>query len=117
VEERTKAKIRGPREPELRHIRTLERRLAHLDGRLQRASGEDGRLTGSATYDAQERDALRVALSLMALFLEEQSGQSYSTSFLLEEAAEALSKGITTLEHSDLVKTLKERARLLEELG
>lgn len=91
--------------------------MAHLDGRLQRASGEDGRVSGSATYDAQERDALRVALKLMALFREQESGQSYSTSFLLEEASEALTKGITTLEHSELVKQLKERARLLEELG
>lgn len=104
------------RAPENRHVRTLERRLAHLDARLQKMAGE-GPPKPTATWDAQEADALRVALRTMGLYRAEQQGNEYSTSFLLEEAREALDKGMTTLERSELVRRLRERARLLEDLG
>lgn len=104
------------RAPENRHIRTLERRLAHLDARLQKASGE-GPIKPTNTWDAQEADALRVALRTLQLYRAEHQGNEYSTAFLLEEAREALDNGITTLERSELVRRLRERARLLDDLG
>jgi len=109
--------------PEKKHLKTLERRIAHLEGRLDERRERQGMVSGSATFEASELAALRVAVSLVRQYRGElaDEGGSYTTPFLLEEAAAALesaqSLGGHVLPARTLVKELRERARLLEELA
>lgn len=105
--------------PERRHLKTLERRIAHLEARVEQRKEHEGEVRGSATYEASELAALKVALKVMQLYRDEAVQDAYTTSFLLEEAAQAVEQtgeGGHVLGGADLVEELRERAVLLDEL-
>lgn len=94
-----------------RHVRALERRIAHLGDRTRRTRGD-----GALAYDLAELSMLHVARELFRLHLAQQHGNAYTTAFLLEEAAAHLEQNNPTLRVEELVVELRTRARLLAEL-
>lgn len=88
------------------HYRTLESRIEYLE-KLVRRRPRNG-------FEAAELAMLLVARALFRRALEEQTGNAYTTSFLLEEAASHLERESPTLRVEELVLALRERARLLD---
>lgn len=111
--------------PERKHLRSLERRIAHLEGRLTERKDKEGVLQGSATYEAAELAALHVALKVMRLYRDTANEDDAPTHTLLERAADRLfwyaDRDDPLGEDRDnqdteLVEELRQRAVLLGEL-
>jgi hypothetical protein len=103
--------------PERKHLRTLERRIAHLEGKLEERKAVDGVLQGGATFEAAELAALRVAHETMRLYRDTAAENEYLTWQLLDEAAKRFEGiGGLKLTREELVEELQTRARLLEQL-
>lgn len=100
--------------PQGRHARALERRIKHLEKRVNKA-GTDSPLS----YDLNELEALRVAQAVITLYRAEQTGQQLATAFLLEETVHHLTGDhrAQTMQRTTLVLDLMARAKLLEQLG
>jgi hypothetical protein len=96
-----------------RYLRTIERRIEHLNARARtrHAAG------AAATFERAELAMLHVARDLIAARLRERVGDGYATAFLLEEAAAHLTGRDPTLPAEELVMALKARARLLEQVA
>jgi hypothetical protein len=105
--------------PRSKHLKTIERRMAHLEERIAKRRHCDN-FGGSATFEVSELAALRVALEVMQLYRDVAADNSYATSFLLEEAAasvELTGEGGPVLHAGELVEHLRARAHLFEELA
>lgn len=110
--------------PQKKHLRTLERRIAYLEGRI----AEHGDLVGqgaqnlpSISFDQSELSALRVAHQVMRLYRDQAAENAPSTPRLLLAAAVLLSGAPFAEDRvrqlaEDLVHDLRERASLLAQL-
>lgn len=102
--------------PERKHIRTIERRIAHLELRLKEREKREGTLQGSATFEAAELAALRVAHEVMRLYRDTADQSRYATHELLTLAADRYEGIACKLTREELVEEMRLRAKLLEQL-
>jgi hypothetical protein len=91
-------------------MRIIERRMTHLEERMAMRP-EDW---ASARYDEAELSMLAAALRLFRVDLTEVNS-TYSTAFLLAEAADHLAQRDPKLPVEELVRELRARALLLEQ--